>query len=378
MGLRPAFTVEAGAADVTRTVEERLVELRLTLTSDRASDTLELTLEDDSGALALPSAERELRVALGYRGAPLRPMGVYYHDESEVQLAPRQLTVRATAADFRRRSALKAPRRRSWDDVSLGDLVRTIAAEHGYTGHVAPPLADIVLAHIDQTAESDLHLLRRLARQYDATTKAAGGSLIFAPRGSGRSAGTRRALPVIEYAPGQRGAGEAAVLSARLTVRGRPRYGGVTASYQDVAGAELVHVRAGTGTPVYTIREPFPDRPQAEAAAAARLSRLARQTKELAVTVTGNPPWSPKRSWCSGSGPRAPIADGRSSAPPTRSPSDRATPPASPRSPPTAPESPAATARKIPEKSPKNQRCKLNVNSLQVKRRVTLREVQPH
>ena len=290
MGLRtPAFAVEVGGGDVTREVDERLVELRITLTSDRASDALEFELEDTADELTVPAAERELRVSLGYRGSALVPMGVYFHDESERQLLPRRLTIRATAADFRRRSNLKAPRRRAWDNVSLGALVSTIAAEHGYISRVAPELTGIVIAHIDQTAESDLHLLRRLARQYDATTKAAGAHLIFAPRGSGRSAGTARLMPTIVYAPGQRGASVAAVLSARYIVRGRPRYGAVMASYQDVASAELVHVEAGTGTPAYVIREPYPDRPQAEAAAAARLSRLARQTKEVEMSVSGNP-----------------------------------------------------------------------------------------
>ena len=290
MGLRtPAFTVQAGAGDVTRAVDERLVELRITLTSDRASDALELELEDTVGELAVPAAERELRVSLGYRGSALVPMGVYYHDESERQLVPRRLTVRATAADFRRGSSVKAPKRRSWDNVSLGALVSAIAAEHGYIGRVAPDLAGIVVAHIDQTAESDLHLLRRLARQYDATTKAAGGYLIFGPRGSGRSAGTGRPLPTIEYAPGRTGAGATAVISARYAVRGRPRYSAVVASYQDVNTAELVHARAGSGTPAYVIREPYPDRPQAEAAAAARLSRFTRQTEELSMSVSGNP-----------------------------------------------------------------------------------------
>ena len=285
MGLRtPAFAAEVGGGDVTREVDERLVELRITLTSDRASDALELELEDTAGELTVPAAERELRVSLGYRGSALVPMGVYFHDESERQLLPRRLTIRATAADFRRRSNLKAP-----NNVSLGALVSTIAAEHGYIGRVAPELTGIVIAHIDQTAESDLHLLRRLARQYDATTKAAGAHLIFAPRGSGRSAGTARLMPTIVYAPGQRGASVAAVLSARYIVRGRPRYGAVMASYQDVASAELVHVEAGTGTPAYVIREPYPDRPQAEAAAAAWLSRLARQTKEVEMSVSGNP-----------------------------------------------------------------------------------------
>jgi len=285
----PAFEVKAAGVDVTRTIEQNLLELRVTLTSDRQSDSLELVLGDVKDALALPTAERELEVSLGYRDTGLTPMGVYYHDESELELAPRRLTLRATAEDLRKRSTLKAPKSRSWDDVSLGNLVGTIAAEHGYQAAVAPSLAGVVIAHIDQTSESDMHLLRRLSRQYDAVTKAVGGRLIFAPRGRGRSAGTEQALPSIEYAPAERNAGERSVLSARLRIRGRPRYGTVTARYRDVARAEDVHVQTGSGGPVYTIREPYPDRPQAEAAAAARLSRFARQTRELTMSMPGNP-----------------------------------------------------------------------------------------
>ena len=290
MGVRtPAFEVRADGVDVTRMIEKHLVDLRVTLTSDKISDTLELVLSDAGDGLAIPTAERELRVSLGYRDSGLELMGVYYHSESEVELAPRRLTMRATAADLRRRSTYKAPKSRSWDNVSLGSLVGTIAAEHGYQAAVAPSLAHVVIAHIDQTSESDMHLLRRLSRQYDAVTKVAGGHLIFAPRGRGRSARTEQALPSVEYAPAERNAGGRSVLSARLRIRGRPRYGTVTARYRDVARAEDVHVQAGSGEPVYTIREPLPDRPQAEAAAAARLSRFARQTRELTMSMPGNP-----------------------------------------------------------------------------------------
>lgn len=290
MGVRiPAFEVTAGGADVTRLVRDNLLNFRLTITSDRTSDTLEIELSDADARLALPTAEREMRVSLGYQDDGLIDMGVYFHDESELDLEPRRLVVRATAADFRRRSTLKAPKRRAWDNVSLGSLVATIAAEHGYRGAVPPSLSSIVIPHIDQTAESDLHLLRRLSRQYDATFKAVGGSLVFAPRGSGRTARTGQAMPTVRLAPAARRGGVRSVLSARYAVKGRPRYGAVVAAYQDVASASLVHVKAGTGTPVYEIREPLPDRAQAEAAATARLTRYARQTREVDLTVPGDP-----------------------------------------------------------------------------------------
>lgn len=290
MGVKaPAFEVSAGGSDVTRVVADNLVELRLSSTSDRTSDTLEIVLSDASGALAVPAAEREMKVSLGYADGPLTPMGVFFHSESEIAFPPRRMTVTATAADFRRRSTVKAPRSRSWDNISLGDLVAKIASQHGYQGAVPAALAGIVIPHIDQTAESDLHLLRRLAKQYDATTKATGRYLIFAPRGKGQSAGTGRALPTVRFAPAARDAGDRSVISARYAVKGRPRYGSVEAAYHDVEAGALVHVTAGTGDPVYVIREPLPDRAQAEAAAAARLARFTRQTAELELTVPGDP-----------------------------------------------------------------------------------------
>ena len=280
--MTPDYRLYAGDADVTQAIRRCLVELRLTLTSDAASDSLSVTLSDVVGALARPAAERPLRLSLGYAGR-LVPMGVYYHSETDVDLVPRRLTVRAAAADYRRLSTLKAPRTRAFEGVTLGALIATIASEHGYAAAVAPALAAQRLAHVDQTAESDLGLLHRIAKHYDATLKAAGGRLVMLSRGSGRSAGGS----VLPLYVAERGA--ANVLSGRVSWRGRPRYASVVASWWDPVAAEMQHVRAGSGTPAFVIREPRPDRDQAAADAAARLARLSRQTATLDLTVVGEP-----------------------------------------------------------------------------------------
>ena len=99
-------------------------------------------------------------------------MGIYYRADVDIELVPRRLVIRATAAELPSRSSLKAPRCRAWDEVTLGSLVATVASEHGYEARVDPSLADSPIAHVDQVAESDLHLLRRVAGQhYDATVR---------------------------------------------------------------------------------------------------------------------------------------------------------------------------------------------------------------
>lgn len=281
--MTPAFSLIAGAADVTERVRRHLVELRVTLTSDSASDTVQLTISDTARALARPVAEREIRVSLGYRETGLVALGAYFHSETDVEFAPRRMVLRATAADFRRRATLKAPKTRDWQATTLGRMVDAIATEHGYTARVDASLASVPLPHVDQTAESDLHLLRRLARYYDATVKAGGGNLVMMPTGTGRGAGGAL-LPVYRAV-----AGSAAVLTGRVAWRGRPRYGSVTSSYYDVEAGLLRHVTVGDGPPTFTIRDPRPDREQALEDARSRLARLSRQTATLEMTVVGTP-----------------------------------------------------------------------------------------
>ena len=281
--MRPAWQLDVEGEDVTARVREHLVELRVTLTSDTASDILQITLSDVFGGIARPAAEREIRVSLGYRATGLTALGVYYHSETDIDLVPRRMVLRATAADLRRDRSFKAPRSRAWPPTTLGQVVAAIAAEHGYTSRVAPALAAEAIGHIDQTSESDMSLLQRLARGYDATVKAAAGALVVVPHGAGRNV-SGAALPTYTASPGA-----GTVLSGRVGYRGRPRYGSVQASYHDVATAEMVHVTVGAGEPRYIVRDPLPDRTQALAAAQARSARLRRQTATLDLDVVGDP-----------------------------------------------------------------------------------------
>ena len=133
-----------------------------------------------------------------------------------------------------------------------------VAAALGYEARVDPSLADSPIAHIDQVAESDLHLLRRVVGQYyDATVKVVAGYLVVVRRGSARTAGTGVPLPVtIVPAPPT---GTSTSLTGRVTVRGRARYGSVRASYYNAETAAVEHLQAGDQKPTYVIRDPRPD-----------------------------------------------------------------------------------------------------------------------
>src|ERR1700754_1190564 len=71
--------------------------------------------------------------------------------------------------------------------MSLGALVRNIAASSGLTAAVSSTFDNIKIPHIDQTNESDMNLLTRLARNYGAVMKPTSGHLVFAKKGAGTS-----------------------------------------------------------------------------------------------------------------------------------------------------------------------------------------------
>lgn len=69
---------------------------------------------------------------------------------------------------------IQSQKSRSWKaGTTIGDMVRRIAGEHRLQQKVSASLAAIALPHIDQSAESDMNLLHRLAKRYDVVAKPA-------------------------------------------------------------------------------------------------------------------------------------------------------------------------------------------------------------
>ncbi|RDH41649.1 contractile injection system protein, VgrG/Pvc8 family [Zooshikella ganghwensis] len=113
-------------------------------------------------------------------------MGNYTVDEVLLSKPPMQMQIKARGADLK--GPIRAPRSQSWHQVKLTDLVGTIAQRHGLNPKVAEKFTDLIIQHIDQTEESDLHFLSRIANQYDAIAKPAGEHLLFVERNQGKTA----------------------------------------------------------------------------------------------------------------------------------------------------------------------------------------------
>ena len=279
MGGNPDWRILADGQDATAKMRDRLLRLTVTDEAGNDSDAVEIELDNRDGALALPRTGAELRVFLGWQGAGLTDMGLYVVDEIRTSGMPRTLVIAAKAADMR--ASFKAPKTRSWHDTTLGDLVATIAGEQGLEPVVAAELAGVPVPHLDQTGESDMALLSRLARQYGAVAKPAYGKLIFVPRGQAKAASGRE-LPTVSLSYG---AGDISGWGTTIAERGR--YGAVTAHWHDKAAAERKSVTVGGDEPTMTLPTSYPTEAEAKAAAEAKLAGLMRGAAKLSLDGPG-------------------------------------------------------------------------------------------
>jgi len=277
--MTPDFRILANANDITSTLRDRLISLSVSDSSGIKSDSVEITLDDRGGKIEIPKKGAELEVSLGYKEVGLIRMGLFTVDEVELSGSPDTMTIRAKAADMR--GSLKEQKSRSWDDVTVGSIVEKIASEHELTPKIGVFLADIDVPHLDQSDESDLNFLARLARQYDVVAKPAAGFLLFVGRGEAKSAAGRSLAPVTVR--------RIDVSRFRITMSDRGRYQSAIAHYHDTAKAKRIPVKVGDGAPASTVRGNFSSKAIATAAATSRLEGLRRGEQSLSFSMIGNP-----------------------------------------------------------------------------------------
>lgn len=221
---RPLWRIRVDGVDITASLDARLVSLTHTDNRGMEADQLDLTLDDADGRLMLPPRGAVLDLALGWEGQGLTDKGTFTVDEVEHSGAPDQVTIRARSADLR--AGLSTQRTRSFHQISVASILNDIAAAHGLAAVIAARLAGEIIDHLDQTNESDVNLLTRLAGMFDAIATIKAGRLVFMPAGAGVSA-SGKALPVMTIT---RSDGD----QHRFSIADRNSYTAVKALYNDI------------------------------------------------------------------------------------------------------------------------------------------------
>lgn len=290
MGLMPTYQVIANGSDITSRVQDRLISLTLTDATGMESDVLEIVLSDSDPAAPLeePPTGAELELFIGYDNINSK-MGLFVCDEIELSGWPGEMTIRARAAVYDKskggKTNLQTQKNRSWPKgTKLADMVSKIAKEHGLEPAVAQSLKSIELPHVDQLDESDINLLTRIAKKYDAIVKPAAGKITLAKRGESKSVSGEQITPALINSSN--------CTRWRVVKSKRETAGMVVAYWHAVKSAKRNEVKVGKGEPVRRLKDFYPTQEMALAAARADLQRRSRGKKTLAMTVTGSPTYA--------------------------------------------------------------------------------------
>ncbi|MGY0794322.1 contractile injection system protein, VgrG/Pvc8 family [Azospirillum argentinense] len=273
--MKPGYRIVVGGTDVTGAFQGQLTSLTLTDKVGTDSDELEVVVSDPRARIALPRRGVSVRVAIGWDGV-LVDKGTYQIDEVEHSGPPDEIRIKGRAAQLQ--GKIREQREDSYTATTLGAIVSAIAGRLELIAAIDPKLADIKVAHIDQTNESDANFLTRLGKQFGATATVKDGRLVFVPAGAGTSAsGKALATVTIERSDG---------VNHRFTLADREAAAGVQAQWQDTAAGETKTVTAGdTAGPQTKLRAVYPTEGEAAAAAVAAKTQATRSQREIALTL---------------------------------------------------------------------------------------------
>lgn len=292
----PALNVLMGGKALT-VLDDKLISLELTDNRGFNADELTISVDDSQGDIALPPRGAELSVSLGWQGEPLIYKGIYIVDEVSHSGPPDRIDITARSADFRDEFNVK--REVSWHDVTVERIVSAIAHRYKLKPIISEQLMNAEIDHADQTQESDMSFLTRMADILGAIATVKNGCLLFILPGGGVSA-NGKALPefAITRSSGDRHS---------FRIADRDAYTGVQAYWLDLdfGKKRKVTVRkrkkttekkprsssregdyiAGEDGNVFVLRTTYSSEIAAQRAAAAKWQQLQRGAAEFNLTL---------------------------------------------------------------------------------------------
>lgn len=288
--MKPDYLIRANGKDITAAIRDRLVAMTVKDEAGVKSDQVTLKLDDrpmrGGARAALPEIGTRLEVHLGYQGSGMVPVGTFIVDEVTYSGPPETLEVRAKHADMP--GPFRTPETRSWDDTTLGGIARTIAAEHGYEAKVDAELGSVPVEHADQTEESPMAFLNRLAGAHDGIAKPYAALLVLAPKGRAKSV-SGQDLPDLTVQPSDLSTWKYTHSARKDPGQGKDKdTGGTKAQYWDLGLGEMQEETVGT-PPHNTVRYTQPHAREAAATAATTKNEGDRGKARITVGMPGNP-----------------------------------------------------------------------------------------
>jgi len=272
----PVCIITANNKPLNALISSRIISVTVTDNRANEADELSIVLDDFDGALELPKRGVKLNCKMGFLGENIHDKGDFVVDETEWSGTPDLITVKASSANFK--SKIKEAKSKSYHRKKFGDIASEIAKNHELTLVMANDLKTINLSHVDQTNESDLNLLQRLAKQNGAEMAVKKDCLLIFKAGSAKTA-SGKDLPSIILT---RNEGD----QFRYSEQDRESdHTGVSASYQDTGKAKREKAVAGEKGKVKHLKGTFANKEEAERASKAKMAEIKRQMAKFSITT---------------------------------------------------------------------------------------------
>jgi phage protein D len=286
LGFTPAVEIYGANSAL---LNERLISWQHIDAAGIESDQLTLTI-DLEGLDGLPSLGGKIGLRVGYLESGLIDKGQFIITRRTPTLFPLSLSLVAMAAPFSAadETGFKQRRSVSHGPTTLGALFRQLTSRHGFSPRVAPKLALIRIEHIDQSNETDMGFLTRLARRYDAVAKPVNELYVLARRGQTKSL-SGKILPDIRLSvTTDNRPGDHAFITATLEETARAKYQGCKTSWWDAAAGK-VRVEESGIAPFKTLRQRYQSADDARAVGEGEVRRMMREALKVKINCPGNP-----------------------------------------------------------------------------------------
>lgn len=281
--MTPDWQLIINGLDVSSRFETRLISITLRDSRGFEADQVDIVVDDADNVLQLPQVDATLQLKIGWAGTGRANKNQHLVDKGEFKIteiehagAPDTITIRALSADVK--SGLLSQVTKAWHDTTLGAMINDIASKHRLKPAIGAQLSGRTIKHLDQTDESDAHLLTRLGVDHDAIATVKNGYLVFIRQGDSHTASGTALKPVdITRADGDQH-------SYRETSK-KDQYSGVTARWLDTNTAKVTDETVGDAGNPKTLRKTYPDQASARAAAEAEWRRIGRAGASFSYTL---------------------------------------------------------------------------------------------
>lgn len=283
---QPFLQLVVNGKDVTSDLDPHVLDFSYEDKLHGKADEIEVTLRDDAGLWRgawRPEHGDLVEAAIGYRGGPVMPCGLFEVDEPEAsgdRSGGDVLTFRALSA--KPSTGLRTKRTEAYEDQGLSDIAGKVAARNGMT--LTGEIDDVRFKRVTQRRERDLEFLTRLAEDTGHYFTAKGAQAVFASRASVAGREVVRAFDLVAGTP---------IVRWRLKEPTHRTYSKARVQYLDPDRKQLItveaeDVRVKTGDTL-SIDERVEDEASAKRLAQSRLDAANAEGRTGSLDLVGDP-----------------------------------------------------------------------------------------